>query len=115
MKRWLFLALWVLPLFAQSNTGELRLNVTDPAGLGVKSSVEIVSEANHYRQSLLTDDAGNLAIKRLPFDCKVAGVIGQQGLPVMIGFADDLHRALHPQPRWVGHVQTQLPGVALRK
>src|ERR1035437_3858055 len=67
MKRWLFLALWVLPLVAQSNTGELRLNVTDPAGLGVKSSVEIVSEANHYRQSLLTDDAGNLAIKRLPF------------------------------------------------
>ena len=67
MKRWLFLALWVLPLFAQSNTGELRLNVTDPAGLGVKSPVEIVSEANHYRQSLLTDDAGNLAIKRLPF------------------------------------------------
>ena len=67
MKRWLFLALWVLPLLAQSNTGELRLKVTDPAGLGAKSSVEIVSGANHYRQSLLTDDAGNLAMKRLPF------------------------------------------------
>jgi hypothetical protein len=54
-------------LFAQSNTGELRLKVTDPTGLPAKSSVEIVSEANHYRQSLLTDDAGGLAIQRLPF------------------------------------------------
>ena len=51
MKRWLFLALGGLPLFAQSNTGELRLKVTDPTGLAVKSSVEMVSEANHYRQS----------------------------------------------------------------
>ena len=47
MKRWLFLALWALPLYAQSNTGELRLKVTDLAGLAVKSSVEVVSEANH--------------------------------------------------------------------
>ena len=67
MKRWLFLVLWVLPLSAQSNTGELRLKVTDPAGLGVKSTVELVSKANHYRQSFLTDDAGDLVVKRLPF------------------------------------------------
>ena len=55
------------PLFAQSNTGELRLKVTDPAGLGVQSSVEMVSEANHYRQTFLTDGAGDLLVKRLPF------------------------------------------------
>ena len=55
------------PLFAQSNIGELRLKVTDPAGLGVQSSVELVSEANHYRQSFLTDGAGDLLVKRLPF------------------------------------------------
>ncbi len=67
MKRWLFLALWVLPLSAQSDSGELRLKVIDPAGLGVKSSVELVSEANHYEQSFLTDDAGSLVVKRLPF------------------------------------------------
>src|SRR3974377_1221220 len=59
------LFLFVSPLFAQSNTGELRLKVTDPAGLGVKSSVELVSEANHYRRSFLTDDAGELLVKRL--------------------------------------------------
>jgi hypothetical protein len=67
MNRIFALFLLVAPLFAQSNTGELRLRVADPAGLGVKSSVELVSEANHYRQSFLTDDAGDLVVKRLPF------------------------------------------------
>jgi outer membrane cobalamin receptor len=61
------LLLWVLPLCAQSNTGELRIKVTDPAGLGVKSSVQLVSEANQIRKTLLTDDAGNLVAKLLPF------------------------------------------------
>jgi outer membrane cobalamin receptor len=59
--------LFVAPLFAQSNIGELHLKVTDPAGVGVQSSVELVSEANHYRQAFLTDDAGDLVVKRLPF------------------------------------------------
>ena len=67
MKRLLLLVLWALPLFAQSNTGELRLKVLDPSGLGLKSSVSLVSEANHYRESLQTDEGGNLMIKRLPF------------------------------------------------
>src|SRR5271165_6022900 len=67
MNRILTFLLLVAPLFAQSNTGELRLRVTDPAGLGIKSSVELVSEANHYRQAFFTDDAGDLVVKRLPF------------------------------------------------
>src|SRR5450755_1530378 len=54
-------------LFGQSSTGELRLKITDPAGLGVKSSIELVSEANQYRQTFATDDGGNLAARRLPF------------------------------------------------
>src|SRR5271167_854621 len=67
MKALVAILLWTLPLVAQSNTGELRLRVTDPAGLGVKSSVGLVSEANHYRQSFETEDAGALVVKRLPF------------------------------------------------
>ena len=60
--------LWLaIPLGAQSNTGELRIKVTDPAGLGVKSSVQLVSEANQIRKTLLTDDVGNLVAKLLPF------------------------------------------------
>ena len=68
MKKFLFLfAIAVLPLFAQSNTGELHLSVKDPAGLGVKSSVELVCEANQFQQNFVTDNAGNLTAKRLPF------------------------------------------------
>jgi len=67
MNRILTFFLLAAPLFAQSNTGELRLKVSDPAGHGVQSSVELVSEANHYRQAFITDDAGDLVVKRLPF------------------------------------------------
>jgi outer membrane cobalamin receptor len=55
------------PLVAQSNTGELRLKVTDPSGLGVRSEVVLVSEASELRKTLSTDDSGDLTIKRLPF------------------------------------------------
>ena len=57
----------VLPLFGQSNSGELRLRVTDPSGLGVKTTIQIISEANQYRNSLATSDQGNLAVQRLPY------------------------------------------------
>ena len=68
MKRFLLLFLIsVFPLFGQSNTGELRLSVTDPSGLGTKSSVELVCEANQFQQSFETDESGNLVAKRLPF------------------------------------------------
>jgi outer membrane cobalamin receptor len=55
------------PLHAQSNTGELRIRVTDPSGLGVKSAVELVSEANQFQKTLTTDGAGDLVVKRIPF------------------------------------------------
>jgi hypothetical protein len=68
MKRFLLLFLvTVLPVLGQSNTGELRLSVTDPSGLGVKSSVELVCEANQFQGSYETDDSGNLVAKRLAF------------------------------------------------
>jgi len=41
--------------------------VTDPAGFGVKSSVQLVSEANQFRETLNTDEGGNLVAKLLPF------------------------------------------------
>jgi len=56
-----------MPLFAQSNTGELRLRVTDSSGAGVKSTVEIVNEASQYRATLITDEAGECEAKRLPY------------------------------------------------
>ena len=68
--RWLRnfgLLLFALPLWAQSNAGELRLKVTDPSGLGVKAVVELVSESNDYQNKLTTDESGSLIAKRLPF------------------------------------------------
>jgi hypothetical protein len=59
--------LCTLPLFCQSNSGELHLKVTDPSGLGVKATVQILSEANQYRNTLATSDQGNLDVQRLPF------------------------------------------------
>jgi hypothetical protein len=68
MKR--FLALFFLCSFAlcaQSNDGELHLKVTDPSGLGVRATVEIVSVANQYRSTVATDQEGMLVAKRLPY------------------------------------------------
>jgi hypothetical protein len=57
--------LFVQNLFGQRNSGELRLKVVDPSGLAVKTSVQITSEANQYRNTLTTDDQGDLDAKRL--------------------------------------------------
>src|SRR5271168_3082006 len=65
-----FAAIFLLcttPLFCQSNRGELRLKVTDPSGLPVKTPVQIVSEANQYRNTLMTSDLGTLDVQRLPY------------------------------------------------
>jgi len=67
MRRYLLLLFCAIPAFAQSNSGEVRLKVTDPAGFGVKSSVQLVSEANQFRETLNTDEGGNLVAKLLPF------------------------------------------------
>src|ERR1035438_2530139 len=56
-----------LPVWCQTNTGGLRLKVTDPAGVGVKTTVRIVSAGNQYRNYLNTNDSGDLDVRRLPY------------------------------------------------
>ena len=51
----------------QSNSGELRLTVSDPSGHAVQTQVQLVSEANQYRYTFTTDDQGNLDARRLPY------------------------------------------------
>jgi hypothetical protein len=63
----LVMLLLALPVLAQSNSGELQLKVRDPHGAGVRTVVELVCEANDFHDSLETDDAGALVVKRLPF------------------------------------------------
>src|SRR5260370_17477486 len=67
MCRTVCFALFAATLLAQSDTGELRLKVSDQAGLPIPSSVELVSQANQVRQKLDTDPEGTLVVKRLPF------------------------------------------------
>ncbi len=94
-----------LSVFGQSNSGELRLKVTDPAGLGVKTTVKISSEANQYRNTLATSDQGTLDVQRLPY--------GLYELQVsQPGFADlsetvDIHSSIPTEYA----IQLRLPSV----
>jgi hypothetical protein len=63
----LVVLLLALPVLAQSNSGELHLKVRDPHGVGVRTVVELVCEANDFHDNLETDDSGALVAKRLPF------------------------------------------------
>jgi hypothetical protein len=69
MRKALILAvlLTALPVLAQSMTGELRLTVTDPTGVGMKSTVELVSQGNEFHHTFTTNDQGNLNARRLPY------------------------------------------------
>lgn len=67
MLAWTIAVLLMTGQFAQSNTGELHVIVTDTAGLPLPGSVEIVSESNQVHQRLQTDAGGQLVAKRLPF------------------------------------------------
>ena len=63
-----FLLFWSIALFGQSDTGELRLTVTDPSGLPIPSAaVELVSEAKQLHQGFETGPQGTLIAQRLPF------------------------------------------------
>jgi hypothetical protein len=56
-----------LAALAQTNTGELRLKVSDPNGLAVKASVSLSSDATEFHRSFLADDSGQLTARNLPF------------------------------------------------
>lgn len=63
----IFLLWSAWPLLAQVNTGELRLRVTDTAGLGLKALVSVASEENQYRNNFETDGFGIVTIKALRY------------------------------------------------
>ena len=109
MARSVFLLMLAIGQFGQSNTGELRVRVTDAAGLPVAAMVELVSEANRVRQGLDTDPQGNLVVKRLPFGTyRVA--VARHGFAVFASLVEirsalpaDLHVTLS-----IAAIQTQV-------
>jgi outer membrane receptor for Fe3+-dicitrate len=101
MKKALIIAvlLWALPALAQSTTGELRLTVTDPAGLGLKSTVQLVSQGTEYSQTFTTNSQGKLDAKRLPYGLYRVQIQAQGfaevSEPVEIRSALPLDRTIH--------------------
>ena len=68
LKVYIFLLCLVsVAVSGQGNHGELRLQVTDPSGRGVKTTIHLLSEANQYRADLETDKQGNVDVARLPY------------------------------------------------
>src|SRR3984885_3857333 len=59
--------LYASSLLGQSNSGELRLRVNDPAGHGVAATVHILSEANQYQTTLKSGAQGFLDVQPLPY------------------------------------------------
>ncbi len=55
------------PTLAQVNTGEVRLKVIDPAGLGLQATVTLSSEASNYHNRLVTDQNGKTTIETLSY------------------------------------------------
>jgi len=53
--------------WGQSNTGELRLLITDPSGSPVEASVKLASEVNEYSRTFEAGATGRVVAKRLPF------------------------------------------------
>lgn len=64
---------YLAPLFlasrlcGQTDAGELRVTVTDAAGLPVEASVELISEVNQYRRAFSSGPEGRVTAKRLPY------------------------------------------------
>jgi hypothetical protein len=52
---------------AQESDAELRLSVVDPAGLGVRTTVELTSDGTHFNRITSTTDSGHLVVRRLPY------------------------------------------------
>ena len=59
--------LYASSLLGQSNSGELRLRINDPAGHGVAATVHILSEANQYQTTLKSGAQGVLDVQPLPY------------------------------------------------
>jgi len=104
-----------LAQFGQSNTGDLRVIVTDAAGLPVPSAVQLTSE--QFRETLDTDARGILVAKRLPFGIYRVTVTHEGFAPfaalvdIRSALPTDYRVALSLAPLQTGVTVTAEPGV----
>src|SRR4051794_30003908 len=55
------------PVFAQNNTGEVRLSVKDNSGAAVSATAELLNEATKTQQKVDLPDSGRYKFKNLSF------------------------------------------------
>lgn len=67
IRRFLLFSLLAVAALAQRNSGELRISVVDPAGLGVGAQGELTSGATAHRATIATTPEGKFTAKNLPF------------------------------------------------
>ena len=67
MLRLLSLFFCALQILAQTEAGELRLAVTDPAGLPLPASVDLTSDVNQFKRTYQCGTDGKIIARRLPF------------------------------------------------
>jgi hypothetical protein len=63
----ILVVLFALAQFTTSQTGDLRVTVSDPAGLPLRAVIELSSDGTQVRERAETDDAGRATLRRLPF------------------------------------------------
>ena len=56
-----------VPVAAQLQRGQLRLEVRDPAGAGVAARGEVLSQGNDFQRSFQVASDGNYLLQDLPF------------------------------------------------
>ena len=54
----------VLAQFTTNNTGDLRVTVTDPAGLPLRAAIELSSQGTQVRERAETDASGAATLRR---------------------------------------------------
>src|SRR5215468_5487719 len=67
MKTFIFFLVSTMTAWGQVDSGELRLRIVDPSGAGVKVGVELISSGNGYDKRFVSDEAGVLSVKQIPF------------------------------------------------
>ena len=72
----------VLEVAGQANHGSLQLRVTDAAGHGIKTRVQIASQANQYNSVLETDSQGDLDVRQLPYGTYIVAIQQEGFSPV---------------------------------
>ena len=64
---YLLFCLWAIPAYAQRLTGEIRVFVSDPAGLSLPARIELTGRVTHLQRVVDGDTSGSTVLAGIPF------------------------------------------------